>query len=155
MQTQISTTGLRPRHRQHDVGDLNGDGIPDLVAAGRREPRLAVAFTAQPFIGTAAKGTFCPAILLSPGGQTFAAGGFLAPVMGSSILPHPPACCRATAMELSSRPSSGLTIRPARWSITLPPILTAMGKLDLAVATLTRFRTRPITIGLDILAGQR
>ena len=145
VQTQISTTGAPVIGA--DVGDLNGDGIPDLVALdGVSE--VGLAFTAQPFIGTA-KGTFTPGNLAVAGGQTFALGDFTSDgkldlATPSGVLPGNGDGTFQPAVVGFNNPTGAVNYIAADFN--------GDGKLDLAVATLTA-SGQNITIGLDILLG--
>src|SRR5258707_14565104 len=57
-----------------DVGDLNGDGVPDIVALGGASA-LGLAFAAQPFIGSAT-GALKGGNAVIAGGPAIALGDF-------------------------------------------------------------------------------
>src|SRR5665213_3647774 len=145
VQTQISTTGAPVIGA--DVGDLNGDGIPDVVALDGASA-LGLAFTAQPFLG-AAKGTFTGGNLAVAGGQTFALGDFtgdgkLDLATPSGVLPgNGDGTFQSTVIGFND-PAGAVSFIAADFD--------GDGKLDLAVATLT-ISGQNTSIGLDILLG--
>ena len=145
VQTQISTTGAPVIGA--DVGDLNGDGIPDVVALGGVSI-AGLSYTAQPFTGSS-KGTFKGGNLSVAGGPTFALGDFtgdgkLDLATPSGVLPGNGDGTFKTATVGFNNPTGALSFIAADFN--------GDSKLDLAVTTFTQ-SGQNTTIGLDILIG--
>ena len=132
------------------VGDVNGDGIPDVVVV-RAPPPGQTSSTAQVYFGSAV-GTFSPGPSVKITGQLAALGSFTG--TGRMDLATAAGVLPGTPNGGFGRLISGLALPPNTVQL-ITGDFNGDGKLDLAAATFTPASAtdRRATVGLSIMLG--
>ena len=132
--------------------DLNGDKIPDLVAASGAGAAVLGGFTAQVFTGTAS-GTFAPGPIVPSGGQVLALGDFTGDgkidlATAAGVLPGNGNGSFGAVIPGFVLPSNTLVVNFYTGDFN------GDGKLDLALATFTAASgPGKASVGLDVMLG--